>query len=69
MKSRERVEAQAVGNLATHHVYMRFRDDVTPDRRLLWNDNGTDRVLNIESVIDIDNRRVELDIECKEVVQ
>jgi head-tail adaptor len=48
---------------------MRFRNDVTPDRRLVWNDNGTDRVLNIESVIDIDNARIELDIECKEVVQ
>lgn len=66
--SRDRVEAQAVENLSTHIVYMRFRDDVTPDRRLLWNDNGTERILHIAGVIDINSQREELEVECKEIV-
>lgn len=66
--ARERIEAQAVGNVATHHVYMRYRNDVTPDQRLIWHDGETDRTLNIKTVIEV-KRREELDVECEEVVQ
>lgn len=60
----ERTEDQAVAAEVTHVVRIRYREGVTPDMRVKFGD----RVLEIESVVDVDERGRELVLLCKETI-
>ncbi len=61
--ARERLLAEQVNQQLTHRVTMRYTPDIKHDYRLLFGS----RVLNIESIINVDERNKELTLMCKEV--
>lgn len=63
MQGNKRYIAQQVNSEISHEVYMRYRD-ITRSQRL----KHRGRILEIESIIDVDERKKELLITCKEVV-
>ena len=65
LSGREFMNAQQVESQITHRVRIRARDDVTPDMRI----SHDSRTLNIESVINIEERDRELHLMCTEVAQ
>lgn len=58
----ERVEADAVSGNVTHEVWLRYREDVTPDMRFRLGR----RLFNVRAVIDIEERRRFLKCLCEE---
>lgn len=58
----ERWEAQQITANLSHRVAMRYRNDVTANNRLLF---GARR-LRIDAVIDVGERREQLEILCEE---
>lgn len=62
LTGRELVNAQQIQPDVTHRVRIRHRDDVTAKMRVL---EGT-RQLNIESVLNIEERDRELHLMCRE---
>lgn len=58
----EPLEAGAIRGVLSHVVRIRYRPGVTPAMRLLY---GT-RVLNIASVVDVEEAHVVLDLYCSE---
>jgi len=73
MSGREQTEAGVVTGRLRTVVYMCYRTDVGIKNRLVkfhtdsGGDTVTDRVLNVESVNDLDGRRRELEVMCVEV--
>lgn len=65
LRGSERYRAQQVQSELTHKVTMRYRPGVKPQMRLLYGD----RVLEIEAVIDVEERHRWLELLCSEVVQ
>lgn len=64
LKGNERYEAQQVQANLSHRVTIRYRAGIVPSMRLQY---GT-RTLNIEAVIDPEERHRELVLMCSEVV-
>lgn len=64
LSGREFWRAESVQSDLTHTVTTRWLDGVTPQMRVRHND----RLLNIDSVIDVGERRKELQLMCKEAV-
>jgi len=60
----ETVRGLQVAAEATHLVRVRFRTGITSEHRILWGS----RVLGIVNVRDVDGRRRELWISCREEV-
>jgi SPP1 family predicted phage head-tail adaptor len=60
----ENPSEEGTGANVTYTVQMRFVSGITPKDRFHFNG----RTLNIESVINVDERNIELEIECVEVV-
>lgn len=58
----ERVEADAVSGHVTHEIWLRYRDDVTPDMRFRLGR----RLFDVRAVIDIEERRRFLKCLCEE---
>lgn len=56
--------AQAEHAKVTHEVHMRYRAGVTPRNRVSWGN----RVFDIKSAINADERNVELILLCEEAV-
>lgn len=65
LRGNERYRAQQVQAELTHKVAMRYRVGVKPQMRLLY----AGRVLEIEAVIDVEERHRWLELLCSEVVQ
>lgn len=63
ISGREFFEAQQRQAEITHRVRMRYRTEPVPTMRLLYGS----RVLMIESVIDVGERRCELHLMCREM--
>lgn len=63
LQSREYFEAQQTQVELTHRVKMRFRASLTTAHRL----KHKDRALAIQSIINVDERNVELRVLCAEV--
>ena len=63
IRGRELIEAQRFESQVTHRVRMRYYAGLTAQHRLLF---GT-RVLNIESVLNKEERNVEMELMCREV--
>lgn len=61
---RELTQAAKVEGDMTHRVYVRFRDGITTDMRILHRG----RVFNILSVGDVEERERRIEIRCKEEV-
>jgi head-tail adaptor len=61
------MEAARVDADVTHEVRIRYRDDLTPSHRFVF-DNDTNRVLNIVSIRNVEERGRELIVMCKEDV-
>ena len=64
LRGRELIEARQVAANVTHQVRLRYEPGVTPRCRVLFGD----RILNIDSVIDLEERHIELSLLCKEDV-
>ena len=64
INGREQYRAQAERAELTHLVLIRYRPDVGPVARVLYGS----RVLDVESVVDPDNRRQDLHLLCREQV-
>jgi SPP1 family predicted phage head-tail adaptor len=58
----ERLQADALRTRVTHRVMLRWRDDVTPGMRLVHRG----RVFRIRAVVDPDERRAMLRLDCEE---
>lgn len=63
----EYLEARRVDAVVSHEVRIRYRSGLTPSHRFAF-DNDTDRVLNIISMFNVDERGRELVVMCKEDV-
>jgi SPP1 family predicted phage head-tail adaptor len=57
-------KADQINAQITHRIQMRFLSGVTPDMRILYNN----RVFQITSVIDFQERHIELQMYAKEIV-
>lgn len=64
LHGREYTEMRRAGAEVTTRIIMRYRDDVTPAMRITWDSH----VYDIESVIDVDGRHVQLELMCREVL-
>lgn len=64
LSGRELLAAMEAGATVTHRVRLRWRDGVLPVDRVLHRD----RALEVESVIDVDERRIELVLMTRERV-
>lgn len=62
LRGRERFEAQQISAEVSHRVTMRYFADLTPTMRLVYDG----RVLEIEAVIDVEERGRELELLCRE---
>lgn len=62
LRAYEIVRAQQPVMDTDHVVRMRYREDVTPDCRLLWGD----KKLYVTGIIDVGGRRRELEVMCRE---
>lgn len=62
MQGREMFAREQLHEEITHKVTIRHRSDVTTDQRLVWGS----RVLNIESAVNLDERRRYLTMTCRE---
>lgn len=65
VNGREYFSGREMQNPVTHRVRMRFQSGVIPKMRVLV---GGSRILQIESVINVDERDRELVLMCKELV-
>jgi SPP1 family predicted phage head-tail adaptor len=66
VSGREQTEmGEQIFGLLTHQVWMRYRTGITPKMRLVWNG----RVLEIQSVHEVDNRMRSLRLMCLEVLR
>lgn len=65
LRGSERYRAQQVQAELSHKVTMRYQAGVKPQMRLLHNG----RVLNIEAVIDVEERHRWLELLCSEVIR
>lgn len=63
LRGREYVEAQGVGVDITHRVRIPYRAGVTSGHRLALSDG---RMLDIKSVVNIDERNADLELVCVE---
>lgn len=59
----EKVIAERTGQQLTHNVKMRFRSDIKKDKHRI---NFKGRILEIEYIINKDERNVELNLQCRE---
>ena len=64
LSGREFWKAESVQSDITHTVTIRYLEGVTPQMRVRHND----RILNIDSVIDVEENGVQMQLMCKEVV-
>jgi len=62
MRSRERFAAQQVNEELTDKVFMRFDSKIDSTYRIIFRN----RTLNIDSIINVEERNRELEIICKE---
>ncbi len=66
LRGRELFSAQAINPQVTHKVTIRYCKGLTSAHRLLIGQD-MERVLNIESVIDVDERHIDHELMCTEV--
>ena len=66
LSGREYFQGQANNSDISHEVTMRYRADINSRDRLV--STTTDRVFNIDSIINVDERNKELKLMCKEVL-
>lgn len=59
----ERTIAEQRGEEITHKVKMRYRSDIKKDKHRI---NFGGRILRIEYIINVDERNIELELQCKE---
>jgi SPP1 family predicted phage head-tail adaptor len=59
-------QLEAVGSSTLFVVTIRHRSDVRPTMVLQWDDNGRDRVLQVKSIFEPDNRQRTLQLVCTE---
>lgn len=64
LRGTERYRAQQVQAELSHKVVMRYREGIKPHLRLLYNG----RVLEIEAVVDVEERHRWFELLCSEVV-
>lgn len=64
ISGREYFTAQETASIVTHRVRMRYRTGIRPEMRLEFGQ----RYFRIDTIIDRDERRRELEIMCHEVV-
>ena len=64
LTGKETADAAGVEAMATHRLTMRYFNGITPDWRVIF----TTRVLSIESVIDVGERKRETQLMCLEEV-
>ena len=64
LRGREYHEAQKIRAETTYRVTVRYLADVSPDMRIVHRN----KTLEIQSVLNIDERNVEMQIVCSEVV-
>lgn len=69
LRGGERYVAQQVQSELTHKITMRYREGIKPQMRIKYKDRIKDRIFEIWSVIDIDERRIWLEMLCSEVVR
>ncbi len=62
LRGNERVEADQTNSQVSHKVTVRYLEGITPKMRILF---GA-RVLNIESIINIDGRNRTMELMCRE---
>lgn len=65
LRGGERYVAQQIQSELTHKITMRYREGIKPQMRIKYKD----RIFEILSVIDIDERRIWLEMLCSEVVR
>ena len=69
---REAIVGQKTGGLISHIVTLRWQPGVTPEQRVVIDDETIDEAskqkLNIESVRDVDNTKRHLELKCTEAL-
>ena len=58
----EMFKAQQVQSTVTHRITMKYRRGISPDLRIRWMDRGIERIFNILSALDIEERHEMLEI-------
>lgn len=61
----ERYNWSQISNDIAYRVTIRYRPNITPDMRVKYGN----KIFQIESIIDVDERHTELQLLCSEVVQ
>ena len=64
LRGLERYAQQQTTSTADITVTMRYRDGIDTKKRILFGE----RILDIESVIDVEERKIKLELSCKEAV-
>ena len=64
IRGREYLETRQEQADVTHRVFLRWRSGMTPTMRLVFKN----RVMEIESVVDPGERRIGVEVVCREVV-
>jgi SPP1 family predicted phage head-tail adaptor len=64
MSGKEFFAAETVSSEVSHKVNMRYLPGITPDMRILFGD----RIFSIISVINFQEKNIELQLLCKEVI-
>ena len=62
LSGREVLQAMQSNVIVTHRIYMRFRDDVNPETRIVWRGDVLEVVVALPK-----NKRSELEVLCREV--
>ena len=65
IRATERIRNNMLESEISHRVEMRYRDDITTKQRILF---GTTRYFNIETVINPNERNINLELICREEV-
>jgi SPP1 family predicted phage head-tail adaptor len=63
INAQESIIAERRGQQVTHSISVRYRTDISPKMRLLFNG----RVLDIQTIVNINEENKELKIQCLEV--
>ena len=65
IRADERIRGNMLESEVSHRISMRYRDDINTKYRIVF---GTTRYFNIDSVLSPDERRISLELLCREEV-
>lgn len=70
LRGREFLEAQVQGADVTTRVIIRHRAGIRPEMRVIWtDDDGTAHIYDVQAVISVQERRREVQLMCRELLE